>query len=97
MRFIDSHCHLHHRKFNKDRNQLLEQIGESEISAFIEVPIGLRSNSDMREKIALPQVYFAAGVHPLKVEELETPGGMGAGAEVCGDGKYGGCGRNGAG
>ena len=74
MRFIDSHCHLHHRKFNKDRNQLLEQIGESGISAFIEVPIGLRSNSDMREKIALPQVYFAAGVHPLKVEDLEAPG-----------------------
>ena len=96
MRFIDSHCHLHHRKFNKDRNQLLEQIGESEISAFIEVPIGLRSNSDMRKKIALPQVYFAAGTS-FKGGRTGDSGGMGAGAEVCGDGKYGGCGRNGAG
>ena len=47
MRFIDSHCHLHHRKFNKDRNQLLEQIGESDV--FVRTRGGYNINPSLLE------------------------------------------------
>ena len=67
--YIDTHCHLHHRKFNKDRKQILEQMKICGIEAFIEVPIEFNSNYDMREKI--PQGHFAVGVHPSKVMLME--------------------------
>lgn len=68
--YIDTHCHLHHRKFNKDRKQILEQMKACGIELFVEVPIDFASNYDMREKI--PQGHFAVGVHPSKVAVMES-------------------------
>lgn len=68
--YIDTHCHLHHRKFNKDREQILEQMKASGIELFVEVPINFASNYDMREKI--PKGHFAVGVHPSKVAIMES-------------------------
>lgn len=68
--YIDTHCHLHHRKFNRDREQILEQMRVYGIEAFIEVPIDFESNYNMREKIQ--QGYFAVGVHPSKTVMIES-------------------------
>lgn len=70
--YIDTHTHLHHRRFDKDRKQVLEQMEAVGIQAFLEVAMDLESNAVMREKLreAPIQVRFTAGVHPGAVEEL---------------------------
>lgn len=70
--YIDTHTHLHHRRFDKDRKQVLEQMADVGIQAFLEVAMDLESNAVMREKLreAPMQVRFTAGVHPGAVEKL---------------------------
>ena len=70
--YIDTHTHLHHRRFDKDRKQVLEQMEAVGIQVFLEVAMDLESNAIMREKLreAPMQVRFTAGVHPEAVEKL---------------------------
>ena len=70
--YIDTHTHLHHRRFDKDRKQVLEQMEAVGIQAFLEVAMDLESNAVMREKLkeAPMQVRFTVGVHPGAVEKL---------------------------
>lgn len=71
--YIDTHTHLHHRRFDKDRKQILEQMADVGIQAFLEVAMDLESNAIMREKLrkAPMQVIFTAGVHPgARTEKL---------------------------
>lgn len=49
--YIDTHTHLHHRRFDKDRKQVLEQMEAVGIQAFLEVAMDLESNAVMREKL----------------------------------------------
>lgn len=71
--YIDTHTHLHHRRFDKDRKQVLEQMADVGIQAFLEVAMDLESNAIMREKLrkAPMQVIFTAGVHPGAIEKLQ--------------------------
>ena len=39
--YIDTHTHLHHRRFDKDRKQVLEQMADVGIQAFLEVAMDL--------------------------------------------------------
>ena len=66
--YIDTHCHLHHERFNSDRNVLIEQMKEKNITYFLECPIGFESNYTMREKIkpSFPAARFAVGIHPTR-------------------------------
>ena len=70
--YIDTHTHLHHRHFDKDRKQVLEQMEAVGIQVFLEVAMDMESNAVMREKLrkATMQVRFTAGVHPGAIEKL---------------------------
>lgn len=71
--YIDTHTHLHHRRFDKDRKLVLEQMEAVGIQAFLEVAMDLESNAIMREKLreAPMKVRFTAGVHPgARTEKL---------------------------
>ena len=61
----DTHCHLHLRQFDRDRDEVVARAEANGVTKIIEVGIDLESN---KEAIALanryPQVYAAVGIHP---------------------------------
>ncbi|MFQ6001837.1 MAG: TatD family hydrolase, partial [Anaerolineae bacterium] len=61
----DTHCHLHLRQFDLDRDEVVARAEANGVMKIIEVGIDLESN---KEAIALaaryPQIYAAVGVHP---------------------------------
>ena len=61
----DTHCHLHLRQFNPDRDEVVARAKANGVTSIIEVGLDLESN---RKAIALatryPQVYAAVGVYP---------------------------------
>lgn len=61
----DTHCHLHLRQFDLDRDEVVARAEANGVTKVIEVGIDLESN---KEAIALaaryPQVYAAVGIHP---------------------------------
>ena len=68
---IDTHSHLHHSSFNKDRKEIITQMCEKNIT-FVEVPIDFNSNFVMREKLKkIPNVRFAVGIHPTRVWKIQ--------------------------
>lgn len=77
----DTHCHLHLRQFDPDRDEVVARAEAKGVTKIIEVGIDLESN---KEAIALanryPQIYAAVGIHPHEAggatqgcwEELRT-------------------------
>lgn len=61
----DTHCHLHLRQFDLDRDEVVARAEANGVTKIIEVGIDLESN---KEAIALAsrysQVYAAVGIHP---------------------------------
>jgi TatD DNase family protein len=61
----DTHCHLHLRQFDPDRDKVVARAEANGVTKIIEVGLDLESN---RKAITLatryPQVYAAVGIHP---------------------------------
>lgn len=62
---VDSHCHIHDREFDGDRQEVLERARAAGVSAFVAIGTDLESS---RRAVDLadsqPDVYAAVGVHP---------------------------------
>ncbi len=66
--FIDTHAHLHHTRFDKDRDEVISQMEQQDVRRFLEVSIDLESNFRMRELLKdIPGIKFTAGVHPTRI------------------------------
>lgn len=66
--FVDTHTHLHHKQFNKDREEIMLQMDKCGVLHFVESPIDFNSNFVMREKLKhISNVSFAAGIHPTRI------------------------------
>lgn len=65
MTFIDSHAHLDDRQFDKDRDNVINNLKNDDISHVINIGSDLAS-SRFSQKLAneYDNIYFAAGVHP---------------------------------
>lgn len=65
MTFIDSHAHLDDEQFDNDRNEVISQLCNNDISLVINIGSDLAS-SRFSQKLARDNdnIYFAAGVHP---------------------------------
>ena len=62
---IDTHAHYHHRRFDSDRETVLERIQNAGVSKVIEVAISLSSNYDVLSLCEkYPWIYPALGIHP---------------------------------
>ena len=62
---IDTHAHYHHRRFDSDREAVLDRIQNAGVSKVIEVPISLESNAEvLRLCEKYPWMYPALGIHP---------------------------------
>ncbi len=61
----DTHCHLHLRQFDLDRDEVMARAEANGVTKIIEVGIDLESD---KEAIALatryPHLYAAVGIHP---------------------------------
>ena len=68
--WIDTHTHLHVKRFNRERENILQWMLENELRN-IEIPIEYDSNFLMREKLAdFENARFAVGVHPTRVHKI---------------------------
>lgn len=66
--YIDTHTHLHHKRFNKDRANVINEMKTCGVTKFLEIPIDFDSNFVMREKLKeFPDTVFAVGVHPTRL------------------------------
>lgn len=65
MTFIDSHAHLDDKQFDKDRDNIIYNLKNDDISLVINIGSDLVS-SRFSQKLAheYDNIYFAAGVHP---------------------------------
>lgn len=65
---IDTHAHMHHKRFNSDRDEIMEKLKTNVVTDIIEVSIGFDSNFIMREKMdGYEHVYYASAVHPSSI------------------------------
>lgn len=70
--FIDTHAHLHHDRFHKDRSEVISQMEQQNVLRFLEVSIDFESNFVMRETLKdIPDVKFTAGIHPTRVWNVQ--------------------------
>lgn len=68
--WIDTHTHLHAKRFNRKRGNILQWMQDTGMRN-IEIPIEYDSNFLMREKLAgFENARFAAGVHPTRVSKI---------------------------
>ena len=68
--WIDTHTHLHVKRFNRERENILQWMRETGMRN-IEIPIEYDSNFLMREKLAgFENARFAVGVHPTWVPKI---------------------------
>lgn len=67
-RYMDSHTHFSHRRFDNIRNTLLPQLHENGLEVAVEAAISVNSNQKMQEVLAAyPWIYYAVGLHPTCV------------------------------
>ena len=67
---VDSHCHLDNRKYEEDREKVIERAKKEGVTRFL---IPAADPTDLPTAIQLaerfPEVYFAVGVHPTELEQ----------------------------
>lgn len=71
---FETHAHYDHRRFNKNREELLKQVLDSGVDYIINPAIPFESNFTMREKLgSFEQIWFATGIHPayIPVDEMQ--------------------------
>lgn len=68
--WIDTHTHLHVKRFNRERENILQWMQDTGMRN-VEIPIEYDSNFRMREKLAgFENARFAVGVHPTRVSKI---------------------------
>lgn len=71
MKWIDSHCHIDFKNFNKDREHVLKRV-EKELLFAINVAASFESNPTILEMAAkYPYIYGVLGLHPHDCEDFE--------------------------
>lgn len=72
MKYIDSHAHYLSRQFNKDRNELLNHLFDTDLEYIIECGTNTASNTSVIELCSkFDKIYGVIGFFPLDVAELE--------------------------
>lgn len=71
--FIDSHCHLHMKAFDKDRTWVIQNAKAAGVSKIVNIGIDIQSS---KEGLAIAEnydnVYTTAGIHPHEAKTLDT-------------------------
>ena len=68
---IDTHAHYDDEQFEKDRDELLNQLFATDIERIVNIGAGIHSSKTTIELVKrYPNIYGAIGVHPNNVAEL---------------------------
>jgi TatD DNase family protein len=70
MRYFESHAHLYFEDYDKDREELIEQLLSSEIEGILNAGVDLKTSEqciDLSERYE--RIYAACGFHPNDVAE----------------------------
>ncbi|MBB5516456.1 TatD DNase family protein [Rubricella aquisinus] len=71
---VDSHCHLDFPDFEGEHDALVARAVEAGVTRMITICTKLRNEPSVRAIAeTYPQVYFAAGLHPMSVGKEPTP------------------------
>lgn len=63
--FIDTHTHMDHKRFDSERNSILQLTKECGITKLINPAIDYESNYSMRSKLdSYDWIYYGVGLHP---------------------------------
>lgn len=66
--FIDTHTHMDHRRFDSDRNAILNIARNSGIEVMINPSIDFETNFTMGEKLDVYDwIFYGMGIHPNRV------------------------------
>ena len=66
--FIDTHTHMDHRRFDSDRNAILNIARNSGIEVMINPSIDFETNYTMEKKLdAYDWIFYGVGIHPNRV------------------------------
>jgi TatD DNase family protein len=71
MKFIDTHCHLEMRQYDKDRDAVIKRAEDSGLEALITISSDIESNTvalGLAEKY--PIVYASVGIHPHDAKDF---------------------------
>ena len=68
MAFVDSHAHIDGRKFEADRNQVIQRARDNDVETIVEICNGDVERGSLEEGIAIaeqyPFIFAAVGLHP---------------------------------
>lgn len=69
---FDTHCHYDDRRYDEDRDQVIEEIGREGVTNFVNVSAD-RGSLEGTLKILerFPSAYGALGIHPSEIEGLD--------------------------
>ncbi len=70
MKMIDSHAHLHDRKFDNDRDEVIKRILEGEIENVVNIGTSLKESKDaVNLANKYENMYATVGIHPTLFKE----------------------------
>lgn len=73
MRLVDSHAHLNHPDFDRDRAQVLARAAEAGVEAILVAGYDIPSSeAAARLAAAHPEVWASAGIHPHDAETCDA-------------------------
>lgn len=71
---VDSHCHLDFPDFDGERDEVIARALEAGVERMVTICTRLDKEPAVRAIAeAYPQVFYAAGVHPMSAGEVPTP------------------------
>jgi TatD DNase family protein len=66
--FIDTHAHIDHKRFDKDRNAILQASKAAGIGCIVNPSMGFETNFTMQQKLnEYDWIYYAVGIHPNSI------------------------------
>lgn len=69
---FNTHEHLDHKRYNENRNELIEQIHNAGIEYVIVPAISYETNFSMREKLyEYDWIYYVVGIHPVRLSDVD--------------------------
>lgn len=71
-KIFNTHEHLDHKRYNKNREELIEQMHNIGIDYVIVPAISYETNFSMREKLnEYDWIYYAVGIHPARLNDVD--------------------------
>lgn len=71
-KMFNTHEHLDHKRYNKNRKELIEQIHNTGVEYVVVPTISYETNFSMREKLnEYEWIYYAVGIHPARLNSVD--------------------------